>query len=107
MVPILRELDIANVTLSFDQFEKIVHLFQSSETLSGLHLSVEELVPEVFLFISNTLPDLRLFTIRYEFLNVNVFSEFHWCRGQQASRKVAVITPPAAQVCDIKQLLSK
>ncbi|KAJ2926430.1 hypothetical protein H1R20_g10663, partial [Candolleomyces eurysporus] len=75
MVPTLRELDMGNIVLSFNQFKDMIRLFASSATLSALHLSTIELGPEIFVFTSHTLPHLHLFTVRYQYLKITLSPE--------------------------------
>jgi hypothetical protein len=104
MVPTLRELDLGKLILSFDQFKDIIRLFESSPALSALHLPIDELAPEVFLFTSNALPHLKRFTVRYHIIksisSPHDQSRNGWYRPPARVRESSLST----QIC--KQLTS-
>ncbi|KAJ2936617.1 hypothetical protein H1R20_g471, partial [Candolleomyces eurysporus] len=66
MATSLTELDVNGVALEFTQFKDVVNLFKfPTNVLTALHLPIDKLCPQVFIFMSHALPRLQRFTVRY------------------------------------------
>ncbi|KAJ2936616.1 hypothetical protein H1R20_g470, partial [Candolleomyces eurysporus] len=89
----LTELDVNGVFLNFTQFKNVVRLFKSpTKVLTALHLPIDELDPQVFVFMSHALPRLQRLTVRYCILDgrppPTVGTSETWMRRNEVRRNV-------------------